>query len=131
MKGNKCKTVIGNRTDTGTIVGVVTKNKQTIPYLFSIASLRAQNQKSAPVREDEPSKVPERHLTEDRDKKHSVGAGSTSPYKTALNMRESQEGEDGWQPAQYDDVAHEASKNNATKEWRREQSPSQSFFVTA
>ncbi len=59
------------------------------------------------------------HLTEEREEKHIGGAGSTSPNKIALNMGERQEKEDGWQPTQVDDVAHEASKNNATKEWRR------------
>ncbi len=117
-KWNKCETAIGNRIDTETMVGVVTKNKQTIQYLFSIASSRAKSQRSAAVRDDETSKVPEKHPTKDREEKHSVGAGRTSPYKTALNMGEIQEGEDGWQPTQYEDVAHKASKNNATKERR-------------
>ena len=34
-------------------------------------------------------------------------------------MRESQEGATGWQPTQYDDVAHEASKKNATVWWKK------------
>ncbi len=59
------------------------------------------------------------HLTEEREEKHTVEAGRTSPYKTALNIGANQEGEDGWQPTQYDHVAHEASKNNVTKGWRR------------
>ena len=96
-KGNNCKIATGNRTDTGTMVGVVTKNKQTIPYLFSLASSRAESQRRAPGRDNETSKA-ERHLTEDREEKQSVGAGSTSLYKTALNMGESQEGEDDGSP---------------------------------
>ncbi len=99
-KGNKCKTATGNKTDTGTKLEEVIKNKKTILYLFSIASSRAKSQRSAPVRDDETSQASERHLTEDREEKHSVGTGSTSPYKTALNMGENQEGEDGWQLTQ-------------------------------